>query len=85
MQTILLNQAVLKVLTRLVESEYGDKAVIAALRAAWNNDDPDLHKKAWESLTRLGIMHRDSLIARAKENCQLNDWITARTEPRSDS
>lgn len=71
------DQSLLKKATRLVEAEYGDHhSVVAALKAAWNNIDPERDHAARAALDSLGIANRERLLLRARQECSIDDWLT---------
>lgn len=76
----LADQGLLKCVTRLAMESFGDAYpdVILALKAAWNNDDVELHEAAWAALQQLGKFNVEQLMGRAKNEVRTQDWLSAR-------
>ena len=76
---MIFREDVLKTLTRFVREEYDYPELVTTLEAAWNNEDGELHQRAWEALENyLGALSRDNLLMRTKQHCGVNDWLSQR-------
>lgn len=73
---MILDDGTLKEATRIVMKEYGaDHPVVAALKAAWNNEDEAKHDRAWEELGSLGTLHRMRIWKMAKDSVGTSNWL----------